>query len=309
MPMLSADFVPFISAPEASICVGRITDKIELSAAGEGVESGRLEIEIINVLSSAELAEGDRILVPYERMRDFLTRKRNRFNHWNNLELERGKLLLVICRPIPESDLWQAGAADAVEAVDDSLVTDMKTCLAIEQIEPDDIKKIEQTRAALISQRHLVTYYALDCIGRRKLFPRRTGLDMLAGALDSPRLKPVDKTAMADPMADYLFEAEQAVEPVNTGIIATMAGALIKADDPEVKFAWVQQLGACIFDEFADDPKQDRVLQAALIKSVKDPAGEKFIQQLKALKKGVDKDDQEVVDNVLKAWLAAAKAD
>jgi hypothetical protein len=302
---LSGDLVPFISESDTSLVLAKIAN-VQLEPRREmdlDLEEGSIRCQVVEVFRSPALNKGDIIDLPARRIADPLIRARNNFDQWNNLALEQGRYLLLACRPLRAPPDWKALAARAVESPRSPAVAALRQCVLIEQFRGADDRKREMIEKALQSTDDLERYYALDALGRRSLFPRDVGVELMRRAIVSTATAPGSKLELGTSLTgNMFFNKGEKAEGSNPAVVACLAAGLVNESDLKRRLGWAMYLASCILVEFSSSAETDREIRGSLIKSVRKPSADKVLAALTELSGVGASDEQEIVRQLVEAW-------
>lgn len=265
---LSPDLVPFIADPGTSLVLARIADVQIGKPPSPDVERGTITCAVPRVFRSERLKVGDTIKVSYERKADPRIRKRNAFDQWNVLSLERGTLLLLACRPAVGPGRAIALAAIEVESDRSPEVIELERCLAIENL-PEPGQKRQQLAEAIAGGKEFLRPYALDAIGRRGLVPPFEAVEIVDRAITSEKTTPDDDLDLARELLDHpFFDKNRGADRANQRVVASLVKGVLRERDPERRTRWIQYLASRVCAEFSTDRVEDRTIHQGLLRSI-----------------------------------------
>jgi hypothetical protein len=305
--ILSAELIPSISDSSASMVVARITavHLIRQHGTDPEIETGTIALSVLEPIRSHTLSAGSAVEVPAWRMADPILRVRNGINQWNRLSLKEGELLLIAVKPTGSPGLWQALAARQLQSAADPLVAAARQCYAIES-EEATARKREMLAGALASNQDLLTFYALDALGRRDVLGREAGAELIARAIVTARIAPAEKLELGSYLGRlYFFRPDAKSDRANQMVLVALAHGLVNAPGPENRVEWATELASALGNEFSSRPGENSAVRLALIRSVASPQAGQVLQALAEVLQQAPREERPRIKELMNAWREA----
>jgi len=304
---LSADLVPFFGDPNTSMMVVKVIDVIretQPTTDGMQIEVGTVKLDVLEVLHSNVLNRGGSIEVPFKRFADPAIRVRNHFDMWNVIDLTPGAAWLMAGRLISAPNSVMGSAAIKIETFNGVEVNAARQCYVIENIKGQPEKIFALLENALTSKTNLLRFYALDLLGRRALYGRAQGAEMIAKAIiGSGNSDADDKLDLGSYLTrQYFFAGDLKGDEANPKIIGALAYGLVSEVDPERRSEWMNYLASCVLSELSPKQDEDRALRSVLIRKVQSPLPTQVIDALNALARQADVTEQERIMELQSVW-------
>lgn len=306
---LSTDLVPTFSDSAASMAVTRITGREAAHSREAGVESGLLQLTVVQVIHSDSLHVNESILTPYSRVADAQIRRRNQFNAWNSLSLDRDELLLIAVRPQRPPSRYEAIAAVRLSSANDPEIAAASDCYRIEAaLGEDEHSARPMLLRALESESELSRFYALNALTHRQILSRLDSAGVLSEALSSGKLSSSSRLDLGFHLASgNLYDEKLGADTVNVNIVSAFAAQLVESTDRKSRDQWLKFLSGCLSRHFSADEKTDRETRAALIKAVRTPAPQTVVSALSAAVKAAPSPAYaKPAKRLLDAWQSAS---
>ena len=306
---LSADLVPFFGEPTTNMLLVKVVDVKLGSQMEDGleVEIGPATLEVMEVLHSNTLIKGSHIEVLVKRFTDTAIRDRNSFNHWNNLDLAKGELLLLSGRIITKPNVLMGQAAMHVESANSQEVIAARQCYVIENLKDEVDKKRTLLGDALTGHQDLLRFYALDVLGRRSLLGRAEGATLISKAIDSENLAPENKIELGYFLTrKYFFDSTLKDDTANVNVAATLAKGMVNETNNERRMEWMNYLSSCVLGEFSARKATDNAMRYGLIRAISTPTSAQVTNTLSKLATLAHADDRERIMGLLQAWQASS---
>ena len=303
---LSGDLAPFIGAAGVSVVLGKL-GAVSLTRQGKSdLETGTITLEVLEIFHGERLAPGQLLEVPMQRLADEVLRERSGFDHWNTVKVATGALWLLAGRAGVTPNRLIALAAVEVASPDAVQVVALRQCYVIERLSIQDPRKPELLQSGLSASDTLVRRYALDVLGRRALYPRTQGVELIARAIDSPLTSADDKLTLGEYLTrQYFFDGERRQDSANQQVVTTLAAALVHETNFARRTQWANLLASCVLSELSPRAVEDKALRLALVRGVRDPTAPQVVAVLTALLREVEAEHDERLRELLTAWRAA----
>lgn len=305
---LSADLVPFISQPDASMLVAQVyetqwTRRIEQDLE---VEAGPVPFGVLEVLHGQAPRTGEFIWVPARRIADPLIRVRNQSDRWNALPLRPGDILILAVRPTGDPRFWMGLAAKQVASAEAAEVAAVRRCYVMEEFQGSDQQRSQMLAEALRSGQDLLRFYALDYLRRHVQEARVTAVQLISNAIASAGIAPDHRLQLGTALAGQtFFVRDRKADEANQTVVAALATGLVHESDPRKRTSWARILASCVLMEFSAEPGADQQVRSALIRSPRNPPAQQVIPALgEAFLNGAP-DEKTILDRLLKAWQSA----
>lgn len=309
MARLSADLVPFVSERATSLVTLRVTAVTVTNKPGAEHEQGRLVGEVVEVFQSDRLKPKDSVEIAFERVADPVVREHQGFDHWNVLPLRNGQLIIFALRPLDPPRRWTALAASAIEAVGAADAVALREAVRLESSAAPPDERRELLRVALGKDQNLLVLYVLDALGRRRVFDRLTGIEVVASVLAAHAGTPAGRDGMVDSLTrSAFFDSRLGADPGNVRIVGALAGELVGETNPRRTAQLLRYLASVVLGSFSRDAAQDAGIRTALVKRVHVPAPPDVTRVLTELSGQGSEGEQRLARRLLEVWTAAHTA-
>lgn len=309
VPTLCSDLVPFISERNTSTFLVRL----DAVGATRGLEDDRTEevviasFRLIEILHAAFPFNSDgSIRVPVKRNIDPAVRNRMGLNHWNNLGLQSGDLLILAVQATDVPGLMVGRAAATVDSLESDFVAATRQCYYVEFFGGSPSDKLALFSEALASRESILRSYALDGLGRRLLFGRELGADIIARAIASGNGPLESKFELGFYLARLdFFDSDQGADKANQSVIFGLTVGLVTEANAERRLEWMNYLASCVLSEFASNDLADQAARFSLLRSVRTPQPSQVLYALSCAAGGkADEVERERIDELSAVWRA-----
>jgi hypothetical protein len=304
---LSADLVSFISRSELSTFVVEV-EGTQWTRASEGqleVERGIVRLRLILRIHGNEAKTADVIQVPAKRIADRVRRFKYNSDEWNNLPLNNGDLLILICQKADSPGLWRGVAAEQITSPQDAEVASVRKCYEIEDFQGSVQQKSQLIEEALKSDQSVLRFYALDYLARQPL-ERQLAVELIGGAISSQSTAAAHKLQLGSRLTDGAFFGQtQKTDSSSQRVVAILALGLVNESDFERRTAWARLLASTVLLEFSQDQQQDKSIRLALVRSVRSPSADQVIAVLSDLANRSKEKQKDMLLRLLEVWGAS----
>ncbi len=307
MPMLSEDVVPFIPDSAVSMVVVKTSRRTPAARSEPMMEEGTVSYQVLDVLHSTRLKKGDAVEVPFTRDADESARDKRGFNHWNNLSLEPGEIVILACKPLEPPKLWEGLAAQVVGSEKSSEVAQVRRCYEIEAVKkPPEVHR-EKLQQALVEGEDIDRRYAVEALSERGALSRDEGVELLDRAIASGKTSGDDKLELARSLTDdRFFNERKGADAANQKVIATLSRGLAAETDADRQREWTDLLAASVLSDFSENEVKNQAVRASLIRGASPEVSRRVLGILTAQSQQGTAGEREVAIDLLAAWRAAA---
>lgn len=300
---LSPDIIPLISNQNVQMILAEIIS-VDLVNSVDGdleVNIGNIDVRVVEVLNGRFLYPGIIVRVPVKRISDPFIRRRNNFNQWNNLALNKGSWLVLACDIQAIDKPCNGLAAIPVSSPLDTNVQAVRICYQIEHDLRAGLPTNSLLQQALSSPNELLFYYALDTVAKRMVLGRENGVAIIDHAMWSGDVSGDRRREFASILTDSnLFDIRHNVDHVNAKILSILTKGLLEERELDERLFWSRRISNMILRELSPVASEDHALRMELLRSVQNP--QPIINALAEMDRTLTGGDKEIVQELLAAW-------
>ncbi len=310
-PPLSMDVTSAVQQSANSIFLGRVvrTQASKVTFEDRLYNVGTMEVAVLENLQRTEPHAGTTVTVPFHHVADGSFFKQN-WDHWNEMNLGAGQMLLLVCVSKDGGKTWQASAGVNVASAEDPQVQAVRKAEKIEHSSisesvPAKQKELEQ---ALASENDALFIYAATSLAQRRILGSFQSAQVLATAMTSSALPESNRAELPNQAFEWFGpETEKDLEGAKE-LTAAFAQRFVTATDPKDKANLAFKLSSCMDTYKGSAEGEARQLQ--IISRVSKPTPTLVEHELRMLasdqKVLPDADDRRTINHLEQLWRRAS---
>ncbi len=300
MDQLAYDLVLYLHEPGTGALLARIEERVP-GQSPPSYDNGVLRCRVEEVIHGPPVHA---VSVPYSRLTDPILRRRSGLNHWNALPLGDGDLLLLVGRPT-EGNNWQALSGNQVASPQDAIVTGLKECYRIKDVNQGSEEHQEALRTGLVSTNPLPRRYGLDAIRRHEVVSRDVGCAIIGRALETADLDRESLLSFADCLSSIpIFDEDQGADKVNQQVSVSLAAIIERLAKAEDRVTCLRYLASCIMADFDPDDTSNKQVRSQLLQAIGKTPPPAVADTLNGMSGSKNSDDRDIAAELAEAWQA-----